>query len=103
MPACSWVCSTTRVASTKACSDGNAVSQSGTGYEPTTVVSIRGFVIIVSEWLATGTAACCVCARSLGLAKYPTGYFWRQSRLAIRHQLLRTELGRDPCRRTRPQ
>jgi formyl-CoA transferase len=31
MPARSWVCSTTRVASTSACSDGRAASQSGTG------------------------------------------------------------------------
>src|SRR5438552_565196 len=42
MPACSCVWITTRVASIKACSDGRAVSQSGNGYEPTTVVLMRG-------------------------------------------------------------
>ncbi len=33
---------TTRVASISACSDGLATSQSGIGYEPTTVVRILG-------------------------------------------------------------
>src|SRR5690349_18927966 len=42
MPACSCVCSTTRVASASACPEGAAASQSGRGYEPTTVVFIRG-------------------------------------------------------------
>ena len=43
-PACSCVAMTTRVASTRACSDGAATSQSGIGYEPTTVVRMRGAV-----------------------------------------------------------
>src|SRR5436190_19717354 len=41
-PAASWVAMTTRVASISACSDGAATSHSGTGYEPTTVVLMRG-------------------------------------------------------------
>src|SRR6266850_228870 len=45
MPACSCVWITTRVASITACSDGSAPSQSGNGYEPTTVVLMRGSVI----------------------------------------------------------
>src|SRR5437016_785059 len=36
---------TTRVASITACSDGSAASQSGKGYDPTTVVLMRGSVI----------------------------------------------------------
>src|SRR5436853_3023396 len=44
-PACSCVAITTRVASTSACSEGAAASQSGTGYEPTTVVRMRGDAI----------------------------------------------------------
>src|SRR5689334_4119057 len=46
-PACSCVAMTTRVASTSACSEGAATSHSGTGYEPTTVVWIRGAVMVV--------------------------------------------------------
>src|SRR5882672_2248660 len=42
MPACRWRPNTTRVASSNACSLGSAASQSGTGYEPTVVVRIRG-------------------------------------------------------------
>src|SRR5271155_5408348 len=42
MPARSCVCSTTRIASPSACSGGGAASQSGSGYEPTTVVRIFG-------------------------------------------------------------
>src|SRR5580765_1497876 len=42
MPAASCVCSTTRIASSSACSEGAAASQSGSGYEPTTVVLMRG-------------------------------------------------------------
>src|SRR5256885_2032307 len=45
MPACSWVWITTRVASMTACSDGSAPSQSGNGYDPTTVVLMRAGVI----------------------------------------------------------
>ena len=41
-PAASCVAMTTRVASISACSDGAATSHSGTGYEPTTVVLMRG-------------------------------------------------------------
>ena len=41
-PACSCVPMTTRVASISACSEGLATSQSGIGYEPTTVVRILG-------------------------------------------------------------
>ena len=41
-PHCSCVSMTTRVASISACSEGLATSQSGTGYEPTTVVWILG-------------------------------------------------------------
>ena len=46
MPACSCVAITTRVASRSACSEGRAASQSGTGYEPTTVVLMRGALLI---------------------------------------------------------
>src|SRR5688572_24336674 len=46
-PACSCVWITTRVASTSACSDGAAASQSGTGYEPTTVVRMRAIAPII--------------------------------------------------------
>src|SRR5260221_6052035 len=68
MPACSWVWITTRVASIKACSDGKANSQSGAGYEPTTVVLMRGAAVIgrgpccaqsnplVSDWLVIALA-----------------------------------------------
>jgi hypothetical protein len=52
MPACSCVPMTTRVASTSACSEGAATSQSGTGYEPTTVVWMRG----VDDGMALGKA-----------------------------------------------
>src|SRR4051794_32446628 len=41
-PAISCVLNTTRVASASACCDGRAASQSGTGYEPTTVVRMAG-------------------------------------------------------------
>src|SRR5712691_619009 len=42
MPANSCVLKTTFVASMSACCDGKAASQSGTGYEPTTVVRMAG-------------------------------------------------------------
>ena len=42
IPADSCVCSTTRMASSSACSEGAAASQSGSGYDPTTVVLMRG-------------------------------------------------------------
>src|SRR5439155_17158042 len=42
MPAWRWRLNTTRVASSSACSLGSAASQSGTGYEPTVVVRMRG-------------------------------------------------------------
>ena len=51
IPASSWVAMTTRVASSSACSEGRAASQSGTGYEPTTVVLMRGAVLIGGDLL----------------------------------------------------
>ena len=48
MPACSWVWMTTRVASIRACSEGRATSHSGIGYEPTTVVWMRGALLMES-------------------------------------------------------
>ena len=50
IPACSWVSITTRVASTSACSEGSATSHSGIGYEPTTVVLMRGGFFNDSPW-----------------------------------------------------
>src|SRR5215468_12437679 len=65
MPACSCVWSTTRVASTSACSEGAAASQSGTGYEPTTVVLMRGARAMASPFrrasvVKAGVALQCV-------------------------------------------
>src|SRR5262245_36513415 len=56
MPAASCVCSTTRIASSSACSEGAAASQSGSGYEPTTVVLIFGAfitMIIIHQMVKT--------------------------------------------------
>src|SRR5215470_342455 len=65
MPACSCVWRTTRVASTSACSEGAAASQSGTGYEPTTVVLMRGARAMASPFrrasvVKAGVALQCV-------------------------------------------
>src|SRR5688572_6085508 len=46
MPAISCVLNTTRVASISACWLGSAASQSGTGYDPTTVVRMAGFLVM---------------------------------------------------------
>jgi len=48
-PAASCVAMTIRVASIRPCSDGAATSHSGTGYDPTTVVLMRGAAVIWSS------------------------------------------------------
>src|ERR1041384_2825150 len=65
MPAWRWRPNTTRVASSSACSLGSAASQSGTGYEPTVVVRMRG------AELAGINVDRPLCSKSLSGAKEP--------------------------------